>query len=157
MSLDGLLLEKLARWRPDGRQTLEISDPESGWSAGVTADAVDVVGCRLWEVTLRHAGSAIPTGDLKTRADHVAGKVTGLLEPLRVVEVDEGRGEALLRSATPGRRGDAVCYSEVLLHIGGAASVRRFEGPHGEERRRLQVAYSLTHEALGRIVADLMR
>ncbi len=157
MSLDGLLLEKIARWRPDGRQTLDVSDPESGWSVGVTADAVDVVGCRLWEVALRHSGSAVPSGGLKTRAENVAGRVTGLLEPLRVVEVDEDRGEALLRSTTPDRRGDVLHYSEVLLQAGGAASVRRFEAPHGKERRRLQVAYSLTHEALAKIVADLTR
>ena len=35
------------------RQTLEVADPESGWTVPLTADCADSVGCRLWEVTLR--------------------------------------------------------------------------------------------------------
>jgi hypothetical protein len=155
MSLDGLLLEKLARWRPDGRQALEVSAPESGWSASVTADAVDVVGCCLWEVSVRRAGDPLPTDPLKERAAGVASRVTGLLEPLSLIEVDETRGVALLRSSTPTRRCDVLCYYEALLHADGSANFRRYEGPHGEETRRQQVAYGLTHESLGKLVADL--
>jgi hypothetical protein len=155
MSLDGLLLEKLARWRPDGRQTLEVRAPEFGWAADITADAADVVGCRLWEIALRREGTVTPLGDLKARADAVCGRVTGLLEVLRVVEIDEPRGIALLRSDLPSRRGDTLSYYEVFLHADGAANCRRYEGPRGEETRRQQVAYTLTHETIGKLVADL--
>jgi hypothetical protein len=152
MSLDGLLLEKLARWRPDGRQILEMADPVSGRAVTVTADAADLVGCRLWELSLR--GPAI-VSELQDRAEAVAGRVTGLLEPLRVIEVDAPRGVALLRSDEPTRRGEAASYYELLLYANGGAQFRRYESPHGEERRRLRIDYTLTHDALGKLVADL--
>jgi hypothetical protein len=155
MSLDGLLLEKLARWRPDGRQALEVSSPESDWSALVTADAADVVGSRVWEISVRRVGNALPTDSLKERAAGVASRVSGLLEPLSLIEVDEARGVALLRSDTPARRGEVLSYYEALLHADGSANFRRYEGPQGETTRRQQVAYALTHESLGKLVADL--
>jgi hypothetical protein len=158
MSLDGLLLEKLARWRPDGREALEVSAPESGWSTTVTADAADVVGCRLWELSVRRAGDLTPAGDTATprnRAEAIASRVTGLLEPWSLIEVDEARGTALLRSTTPTRRGDVISYYEALLNADGAAAVRRYEGPHGEATRRQQVPYGLTHECLAKLVSDL--
>ncbi len=66
MSLDEILLQKLAKWRPDtDRQTLDVADPAGGWSAAVTAECVDVVGCRLWELALRRSGQA-SAEDLKT-------------------------------------------------------------------------------------------
>jgi hypothetical protein len=155
MSLDGLLLEKLARWRPDGRDTLEVNAPEAGWSAVVTADAADLVGCRLWELSLRPEGATTPLGDLRKRAEAISGRVTGLLETLRVVEVDEPRGVALIRSAAPSRRDDVLSYYEILLHGNGVATVRRYECPLSAEARRQQVTFALTYETLGKLVVDL--
>jgi hypothetical protein len=158
MSLDGLLLEKLARWRPDGRQALEVSAPESGWAATITADAVDVVGCRLWDLSLKRAGD-LPAGErvaaLRDRAEAIAKSVTGLLEPLGLIEVDQAGGVALLRSNTPTRRGDVISYYEALVHADGDASFRRYEGPQGEAGRRQQVTYALTHETLAKLATDL--
>jgi hypothetical protein len=155
MSLDGLLLEKLARWRPDGRQVLDVNDPDSQWALAVTADAADIVGCRLWELTLRRTGNAPLNTDLKKRAEAVAARVTGLMEPLRVIEVDEPRGVALVRSASPTVRGEIVSYYELLLNADQSITMRRFEGPHGEEKRRLQIAFALTGDSLAKLVSDL--
>jgi hypothetical protein len=155
MSLDVLLLEKLARWRPAGREALEVSAPETGWTITVTADATDIVGCRLWELSLRREGNSPLADDLKKRSEAVAAKATGLLEPLRVIELDEAQGVALLRSNTPTLRGGVATYYEILLHADGACSLRRYDGPHGEEIRRQQVAYALTYESLGKLVLDL--
>jgi hypothetical protein len=155
MSLDGLLLEKLARWRPEGRQALEVSAPESGWTAVVSADAADVVGCRLWEVSVRRTGEPLPAATLRPRAELIAGRVTGLLETLRLVELDEPKGVALLRSDTPTRRNNDICYYEALVHADGNATLRRYEAPRAAEPRRQQVAFALTLESLGKVVADL--
>jgi hypothetical protein len=155
MSLDGLLLEKLARWRPDGRQTLDVRAPELAWSTTVTADAVDVVGGRLWEVSLGRDIAAPQLDELSTRAAAVAGRVSGLMERLRLIEIDAPRGVALLRSESPAHRGDVASYYELLLNADGGAVLRRYEAPHGEEPRRQQVAYSLTHESLAKFVADV--
>jgi hypothetical protein len=157
MSLDAVLLERLAEWRPEsGRQTLAAADEASGWSAAVTADAADQVGSRLWEVTLRHAPALARDADgLKDWGTRVAGRATGLLEPLRLLEVDAPRGVALLRSETPGQRGDDRFYYEVLLHADGTAEARRYQAPGEGEPRRQQVAFTLTHEVLAKFVADL--
>src|ERR1700694_1410267 len=98
MTLNELLLQKLARWRPDTKEpTLHVSDPASGWTVSVTADCVEQVGSRLQELTLSRT-VPLAAVDLKTRADLVTRQVTGLLEPLRLIEIDTERHTALLRS-----------------------------------------------------------
>jgi len=156
MSLDVILLQKLAKWRPDtGRQTLDVTDPAGDWSAALTAECVDVVGCRLWELALRRPGQS-PAVDLRARAETICRRVTGLLEPLRLLEVDGGRNVALLRSEQPGQRGEDRFYYEVVLEADGAATVRRFQAPGRDEPRRRQVAFTLTHEVLAKLVGDLI-
>lgn len=155
MSLDARLLEKLANWRPDNAQeTLTVDDAAGGWSAAVTAEHVDVVGCRLWELTLRRTAET-PIVELAARAKQICERVTGLLEPLCLVEVDAPRQIALLRSEQPGQRGDERFYYEVLLEGNGGAAVRRYQTPHAGGPRRQQVGFTLTHEALAKLVRDL--
>jgi hypothetical protein len=154
MTLDAQLLEKLADWRPAARQTLEINDPAAGWTVAVEADAADLVGVRVWEARLAYTG-ATPPGDLADRAHRTASAVTGLLEPLRLVEVDAVGGVALLRSDEPTQRGSALHYYEVLLNGSGAASLRRFQGPDADHARRRQISFALTHESLAKWVADV--
>ncbi|HTU17929.1 MAG TPA: hypothetical protein VMG10_07675 [Gemmataceae bacterium] len=157
MSLDALLLEKLANWRPDkDRETLAVGDTAGGWRAAVTAEHVDVVGCRLWELTLRRTTEASAV-ELPAHAQQVCERATGLLEPLCVVEVDDPRQMALLRSEQPGQRGDERFYYEVLLDGNGGATVRRYQTPHAGEPRRQQVGFTLTHEALAKLVRDLIQ
>jgi len=156
MNLDALLLEKLAKWRPHSdRETLDVGDAAGGWSAAVIAECVDVVGCRLWEVTLRRPAGTPPV-DLKARAEQVCVRVRGLLEPLCLVEVDGVRNVAQLRSEEPGQRGDERFYYEVLLEGDGGSTVRRYQAPHQGDPRRRQVAFTLTHEVLAKLVGDLI-
>jgi hypothetical protein len=156
MTLEKLLLERLAKWRPDSaRQTLEVSLPESGWAAAVTADHVEVLGCRLWELALRRLDGAAPADDLRSRADRIAARATGLLESLRVVEVDAPAGVALLRSDAPGQWGDGLFYYEVLLRADGRTTLRRYQAPGPDRPCREQVPFTLTHEALAKLVTDL--
>jgi hypothetical protein len=153
MTLEETLLQNLAEWRFDsGRQTLTVGHPETGWNAAIVADCGDRVGCRLWEMNLSRPESPSST-DLKTRAERLAGRATGLMEPLRLIEVDVQGDTALLRSASPQKRGDDLFYYEVLLRSAGAG-VRRYQSSTKGEARR-QIAFPLTHEALGKLGADL--
>jgi len=155
MTLDEALLQKLARWRPDsGRQTLEVAHPDSGWAVSLSASQVELLGARLWEVALRRS-TPLAGGDLGARAAQVARRATGLLEPLKVLEVDTTRDVALLRSDKPGQWGEGRFYYELLLQADGAVTVRRYQTPDRGEPRRQQVAFTLTHEALAKLVRDL--
>jgi hypothetical protein len=153
MNLEETLLQNLAEWRFDnGRQTLTVAHPESGWTTAVLADCGDRVGCRVWELNLTRPESA-PSADLKTRAERLAGRATGLMEPLRLIEVDAQGDTALLRSAAPQKRGDDLFYYEVLLRSAGAG-VRRYQASTTSGTRQ-QIAFPLTHEALAKLGADL--
>lgn len=125
MTLDDKLRQKLAEWRPPaGRQELLVSDSDSGWTANLTVDRCDEIGCLVWELYLRR-GQTPGTGDLKSWADQVAARVTGLLEPLTVVEIDAAGQVAQLRSQNPSKRGDKVFYYEVLLEAARTATDRK--------------------------------
>jgi hypothetical protein len=153
MTLEEALLQKLAEWRfDDGRQTLAIPHAESGTTAAVQAECSDRVGCQVWEVNLTRTEAATPSADLRTRAQRIADRATGLREPLRLIEAD-GHDAALLRSAAPQKRGDDVFYYEVELRTGGAG-VRRYQASTTGGTRR-QIAFPLTHEALAKLAGDL--
>jgi hypothetical protein len=154
MSINELVLAKLAEWRPDtGRQTLVVSAPPNN-IVSVTADRSDVVGAQLWEVTFRRPLTLDAAG-LKTWGENLAGRATGLLEPLRLLEVDAERKTALLRSQTPTQRGEDLLYYEVLLQGEGRADVRRYQASQKPEVRRQQIAYTLTHETLAKLISDI--
>src|SRR5262245_37908383 len=156
MTLENTVLGKLAEWRPPaGRQTLTVTDPASGWTALVTADRSDVVGCLAWEVSLRRAAADGGPEDLAGWAAGAASRVSSLLEPLKVHEIDAERNEALLRSVGPARRGERLFYYEVLLRGTTEATVRRYQATHNGAERRQQIPFALTREALARFVADL--
>jgi hypothetical protein len=146
MTLDDLLLRKAAKWRPQGRQDLTVS--EAGRTATLAADHVDETGARLWELTLTGPAPA----DLKARGLAVAARVTGLLEPLSLYEADADT--VLLRSETPARRDNRKIWYEVRLGADGGVNLRRYEAEGTAPR--VQKAFPLTHEAIAKFVADVV-
>src|SRR5262245_52553957 len=87
------LLPKLGDWRPVGAGPHSFAAPlESGWEISVTADQAESLGCRATQVTVqRPPSSPASAADLTQWAVRSAKRITGLLEPLRVVEVDAAR------------------------------------------------------------------
>jgi hypothetical protein len=150
------LLGRLSEWRPTGEGRHSLSEDLGGWTAGLTADAADTLGCRAWEFTLARAGDAPAGLTLRGWADAVAGRATGLMEPLKVYEVDESRQEALLRSTAPAKKGEAVLYYEVKLSGLNRAELRRYQASPTPGTKREQVAFTLTHEALAKLAGDVM-
>lgn len=156
MNRNEALLAKLADWRPpEGRQSLLV--PDGGpWAVTLTADRADQLGCLVWELALRKSSpAASDSPELQAWAARVAERTTGLLESLKVVEVDAARGEALLRSEAPVSHGEQVMYYEVLLAGSGSALLRRYQAPRQGSGKREQVAFALTHEALAKLAFDL--
>jgi hypothetical protein len=155
MNLSEALLQRLSEWSVvEERQTLLAAVEGSSWSVSVVSDRNESLSCRVWDLTVRRA----PAADfaLQPWADGVCKKATGLLEGLRVVEVDAPNHQALLRSEQPTSKGARLAYYEVLLHGSGEASLRRFEAPREPGSRREQVAFALTHEVLAKVAADLI-
>src|SRR5712692_495107 len=111
MNRNEALLGRLNDWRPpEGRQSLHVADEATGWGVTLTADRADQLGCLIWELALRKSSpAALP---LDEWAPRVADRATGLLETMKVVEIDAGRGEALLRSESPAHHGEQAAYYE---------------------------------------------
>jgi hypothetical protein len=160
MNLAEALLEKLADWRPaeGGRQSVGIALPDHGWTIGLTAERADTVGCRLNQVEVTRS-NPVPDDDaaLEAHARKAAGRVTGLLEPLRLVEVDRGQRVALLRSDAAAPKGDAVQYYEVKFAGRNRVTVERFKANKAGKAGRESVPFALTHEAIAKLVDDLVR
>jgi hypothetical protein len=130
-----------------------VDHASSGWQVSLTAEQVDALGCRLRDLTLSRLRPLDEAPPLAEQARRIAERVTGLLEGLRLVEVDEPHAVAQLRSTTPARRGEDLAYYEVLRHADGITRVNRYHAP--AEGKRQAVPFTLTHEALAKLVGDL--
>jgi hypothetical protein len=157
MTLAEALRVKLANWRPtgEGRHSCSETFPDSGWAVRVAADQTDAIGCLVWELDLGRIAEPPPGLTLATWASEIASRVGGLLEDLKVVEIDDPSQQALLRSDEPTARGDDRYYYEVLLTGLTGATVRRFRGSRTAGGRREQVAFALTHEVLSNLIGDI--
>jgi hypothetical protein len=146
------LLQSLSEWKPSGtgRHSLAVQLPGGG-TARVTADRADALSCAIWELALDRAA---PVGGVRAWGEAVAARATGLLEPLKLLEADETRGEAVLRSTAPAAKGDTLAYYEVRLTADGRAAVARYTASRAHSGRE-QVAFALTHEAIAKLAADL--
>jgi hypothetical protein len=133
-----------------------VSDDAAGWTAHLHAERWEPVACRLSQVAVQGTGPSTVAGGqaLGAWAQRIAARVTSLAEPLHTVEIDQGRGEALLRSDPIQVDGDAE-YFEVLLVGPNQATIRRYRGHHQPGKGRQQIPFSLTHEAIAKLVADL--
>src|SRR5260370_1426117 len=157
MTLAENLLLSLAEHRPasPGRYAWTYTDAATGWAVALTIDKADALSCQLAEVALTRATPAAwDAHALRARAETIAAKVTGLLEQLRLIEVDGLRGEALLRSTAPTSRSEKRFHYELRVTGTGNASLRRFQAALDPVAKREPVAFSLTHEALGKFLDD---
>src|SRR5690242_11389575 len=112
MTLPEALLPKLNDWRPagDGRHSWAEAIPAAGWVVRIAADKADSLSCLLWELTLVRSGDPAAGLTLGGWATAIAARATGLMELLKVHEVDDLRSEAVLRSVAPAARGDVLSY-----------------------------------------------
>jgi hypothetical protein len=160
MTLAETLLPKLGDWRPagEGRHGIAIGLPDHGWTVHVTAERVETVGCVFAEVeATRDMPIAEDAATLEAHARRAAARVTGLLEPLRLVEIDRARHVALLRSDTPANKADAVSYYEVRFQGRNRVTLARYQATKGAPAHRKSIPFALTHEALAKVVDDLVR
>ena len=92
---------------------------------------------------------------LRAWGDRLAARVTYLMEPLVVQEVDAEAGQAELRSQAPTPRADRKSFYEVRLRREGALHLRRLAFDDAT-RRRAPVPCQMTLEVLERLADDLV-
>jgi len=128
--------------------------PYDGWNVALRPDAQDALSCALWDVTVERPSWG-RVGDPHAWGEQICRKVTGLLEPLKLVEVDAGKQIALLRSAEPTPHDSGLDYHEVELHGTNRATVRRFRGFHEAGKKREQIPFAVTYEALAQLIGGI--
>lgn len=139
-----------------------LNDPNQGidspvtasagdWTANAHAPHRDKVGAEFDELTVQR--SAPGPGSVKSWADRFSGSNTGLLEPLKVQEVDAVQDDALIRSSPPHRTDAGVDYYEVRMHGTEKASVKRYRA--GDAGRRESIPFTLTHDGVEKLVDSL--
>lgn len=155
MTLAETLLLKLGEARPTspGRFTLTHTDSASGWTVSLNIEKADALSCQLAEVACVRGPGAEP--GLQEWADTLAQRVTGLMEPLQVIEVDALKNEAILRSNSPTVRNDKRAHYELKLEGGRKATLRRYQAPLDPTAKREPATFVLTHEVIAKLVDDL--
>jgi hypothetical protein len=144
------LHEQLTRWQP-GNGPNSFSADLGDWTVRVEADRADSIGCLVRELNVTRSAVGVEPIAVGDWAKAVASKAVGLLEPLRLLEVDGDRNEAILRSDTPARNGDRVAYYEAVLKGDGIGTLRRYTTDVKAGSKRDDVPFALTHEAIAKV------
>ncbi len=118
--------------------------------------ALDSVGVAFDSLEFAVAGRPEWSSDaLRAWGDRIAGRVTYLMEPLKVLEVDAAGGEVNLRSHGPTARDDRRSFYEVRLSRQGTLRMERWTFDEAS-RRRQRIPCQLTREVLERLADDLI-
>ena len=156
MTLGETLHKSLSDWPANTDGPHEATAAAAGWSARVKAAAIDSVGARIQELELTRTAPAPDGATLSGWADGVAKRASGgLLERLKVHEVDGTENRAVLRSDAPTVKGDVAGYYEVVLTGTERATVNRYQADRAAGTRREQVPFALTHEATAKLADDI--
>ena len=158
MTFGEKILERLADWRPAGvRAKSTLTDTGSGWTLTLTADRNDDVGCLLWELDwLRDATTGRAVQSLQAWAARLADAITSFVEPLKVIEVDPARDEAILRSSDAVHRGGSIRYYELSVRGTRELTLRRYRA-HQDGKPREQITFGLTHETVASLADNIAR
>ena len=151
-----MTLEKTLRHQLNNAETGGFHISHGDWNVTLVSDRRDSMSCSLKELTLeRHAPIA---EELQPWAERVAEQATGLMEPLRLIEIDRPLGKALLRSFTPALKDGKAAYYELLLERTSrtVASLKRYVADRQNGEAREAVAFVLTHDAIVKLVADIV-
>jgi hypothetical protein len=119
-------------------------------------DAASPVGVAFTSLRFDDENAAGRSPDqLRAWGDRLTARLTYLMEPLVVLEVDDQAGAAELRSKSPTVRDGVRSYYEARLRREGTLDLRRVAFD-AEDRSRRPVPCQLTLEALERLADDLV-
>jgi hypothetical protein len=122
----------------------------------VHLSALDSVGLAFSALEFATASRPEWTSEaLQQWGQRLAGRVTYLMEPLKVVEIDADGGEVQIRSQTPTTRAERRGYYEVCLFKQGTLRMERYAFEETTRQRR-STTCQLTREVLERLADDLV-
>jgi hypothetical protein len=123
------------------QETLEVAVRLADW---------DRLGCLLEEIRLQANGGTPFQPDPSSFVE----RITYLGETLQVIEAEDGRGHAILRSASPLRSDKTISYFEMTVDREEGLSLARYAYDRVRQERSI-VAAPLTRETLERLLFDL--
>jgi len=91
---------------------------------------------------------------LRAWGERLSARVTYLLEPLKVIEIDAGGGEVQIRSQARTARAQQRGFYEVRLYKQGSLRMERFVY-NDATRERHRTACQLTREVVERLADDI--
>jgi hypothetical protein len=153
MSLVNEVKRVFASWPAfsEGQRQFELIEGDDRLVCELTA--LDSMACGFSHLTLESAALAgVSLERLKLAGDQLARRLTYLLEPIAVLEVDPLAAAVQLRSNPPSREPEAIRYYELLVERQGRLKLSRFSRAPGESRS-LTTA-QVTREVFCRLVAD---
>ncbi len=143
---------------PGAGQPGTISAEEAPHRLTLAVQAANPVGVEVVNLAFSDTDPDQPErslDDLKAWADRVATRVTYLMEPLVLLEVDSQGGEAELRSQKPTAREGRRTFYEVRLNRQGTLRIVRVAFDEADRSRR-EISFQLTREVLERLTDDLV-
>ena len=132
-------------------RTLDVAEGDQRLRCDLTV--VDTLGCAFTRFELRSGKLASASIDqLKKVSEGLAARLTYLLEPIKLIEVDADQCVAQLRSSPPQREPEMTTYYELLVRRGGELTLCRWMKAPASERQ--SVAAQVTREVFLRLVND---
>jgi hypothetical protein len=117
--------------------------------------ALDTVGLAFTSMEYANTAHAeLSSGALQEWGGRLTRRVTYLMEPLKVVEVDGQGGEVQVRSENPTPRADELGYYEMRLFREGSLRLQRIVFDAATRQRR-PTNCQLTREVLERLADDI--
>lgn len=148
------LLTTLNELKASGAFPQRLLLRDASVSATIEMDVQQMDKLSVELTMLRVSPEQAPKENLRDRATLLANRVTGLMEKLAAIEIDEARGEALLRSDTPAAQESSRTYYELLLQRTGVTTLNRYQGSMVKTGRK-ETGFTLTREALAKLIRDL--
>ncbi len=133
--------------------TVTVEESPSRLTLNLTA--LDTVGVAF--TTMEFAATSRPewgSEALKEWGERLSKRVSYLMEPLKVLEVNDQGGEVQMRSQSPTPRADQRAYYEMRLFRQGTLRMERYAFDETTRHRR-QVPCQLTRETLERLADDI--
>jgi hypothetical protein len=117
--------------------------------------ALDTVGLAFSSLEFATTSRAEWTSEaLNEWGSRLAARITYLMEPLKVLEIDSGGGEVQIRSQSPTTRDTERGYYEMRLFRQGMLRMQRFTYDAATKNRR-ESPCQLTREVLERLSDDI--